>query len=190
MSEIAVVPETPSSGEELRESSTIRQMRAQIEETGRKLREAERVAAETAARAKALEDEKQIEMAQREQELAELQPLRAEHAKLVSAFQALYAEELAGIPEEKREAITRLSGAGEWPERLAALRAAKALLPSPSMPMGTHTNPTQRQDANSVPKLDPVRPFSLSEAFRVTPVSQSSIDSMGIESAIRNALQT
>lgn len=134
------------------ENATIRQMRAQIEAQTKAAKEASDRANVLQAqltereRAEMAEiDRLKAEVGDRDKKIGELEPLRDEHGKFVSAFEAIYQNELALVPDDKRAAVETLSKVGSWPERLDALRAAKGLLPSatPAAPAaaGTRTLP-------------------------------------------------
>lgn len=133
------------------ENATIRQMRDQIEASNRRAADAEEARKQAEERATALEREKMDEMerlkaerADAEKRIKELEPIRDEHGKYVSAFQNLYQQELQAVPEEHRARLEKLSGTGTWADRVELLRDAKALISTPAEAparFGTPTNP-------------------------------------------------
>lgn len=105
--------------------------RTELEE---KLKTAERARMDELERTKA----ELAETAKREQALK----ARDEQAKQYEgAFEALYKDELAALPDDKRDRVAKLTAAGTWPERLSALREARALLGAPPVVAGTSTQP-------------------------------------------------
>ncbi len=139
----------PGANPGAQDNATIRQMREQVDAANKAARDA--AAERDALQARITERERaemaeadrlKAELADAQGQVAELAPLRDEHGKFVSAFEALYNDELAAAPEEQRAALGKLSASGSWPDRLEALRTAKGLLPSATpAAAGSMTNP-------------------------------------------------
>jgi hypothetical protein len=86
----------------------------------------------------------QAELKDAQEKAKDAERLRAENGQFTSAFENLYNSELATLPEDKREAVERLSKSGSWADRVDALRNAKVLigsLPAPPAVAGTITQP-------------------------------------------------
>jgi hypothetical protein len=154
----AVEPAAPS-----QDSSVIREMRAKLDAALAEKKSAETQRDETAAKLKEKNDAELSETERLKQQVAELAPLRDSHGKYVGKLEALYAEELAAVPEEKRPAVEALSKSGDWGDRLDAIKAAKGLLtitaPAPQ-PMGAANSPGARAGAGATPPEAPKWDFS------------------------------
>lgn len=166
---------TPPGGE-TPENATIRQMREQIatekrraDENAQKLTDIER--------GKLADTERlTLELADRDKKLTELGAKASKVDQYETAFQTLYTQELAGVPEAARASVERLSKAGDWNQRLDALRDARGLL-APAAPVppvaGTITQPTGGTPAPTpaAPNLQPAKPLT-AEELRATDFGQ------------------
>lgn len=130
------------------DNSAIRAMRQELEASQARAKAAETAAAEAKAALTARERAEMAEIDRLKAELGDKQTLEAEavrlrdeHGRFASAFEELYNAEMSQVVEEKREAVKLLSGAGAWPDRLSALRAARALMGPSAISAGTTTNP-------------------------------------------------
>lgn len=164
MSDIQPEPQvTPPAGD----SQAIRDLRAALDDHKRKL-------AEVSDRNKTLE--KQITDAERaklediERLKLELSDALQENERVKSSleggasrlerfektFSGLYESELATVPEEHREKVAALSSAGEWDDRLTALRTAVSLLPTEQdrKHFGTTNSPGDVRDPEKAKVLD------------------------------------
>lgn len=139
----------------------LQQLRGALEAAQREAREAR----ERAEAFEALERDREreelaevdclkAELADRDGERQELAALRDERGRFTSAFEGLYQAELEAVPEEKREALARLSAAGSWPERLEQLRTARGLIGAAPAAAGTVTQPGM-----GLPEVPPARAF-------------------------------
>lgn len=144
-------PEETPPGGETPENSTIRQLR-QSQDAERIRAEAEKKRADdlaeqlkTIERGKLADTERlTLELADRDKKLTELGQRAAKVDQYEAAFQTLYAQELAAVPDAARTSVERLSKSGDWNQRLEALRDARGLLapPQPVPPAGgTITQP-------------------------------------------------
>lgn len=86
---------------------------------------------------------------------AELIRLRDEHGKFVSAYEAMYTEELTSVPADKVDALKKLSASGSWSDRYDALRTAKGLLPPPPGPAVAGTRGQPAGGTPPPPNTDP-----------------------------------
>lgn len=196
----------PGSGEAARDreadNSVIRQMRATVDAAQREAQEARRAAEAAvwerqalAAEMKQLQDAQLSDAEGKEKELAELRPLRDQMGRYTNAFKQLYEQELAEVPESRREAVARLSQAGDWDQRLEQLRHAKSLLPpissgsAPLQQMGTTTNPVARENPTEPPRLNPKNPPSLKQAFQMEPMRGPSFSSKQLAEIVKQQLE-
>jgi len=138
-------PITPPAGDPNAESSIVKQLRERgdaekrrADELAQKLQDQERAKLEENDRLK-------LELQDRDKKLAEVGQRAAKVDQYETAFQTLYTQELAAVPEAARASVERLSKSGDWNERLEALRDARGLLAptAPTPPVaGTVTQPT------------------------------------------------
>jgi hypothetical protein len=116
--------------------------------------------AEKAARKKVEDELKAIKLAQLSEidrlkaENDELKPLRDEHGKFVSEYQAMFREVLDSLPEDDRQVAEDMFDSGSWADRLRKLRAYKTRIDATTVaaagaakpaPAGTVTNPATRK---------------------------------------------
>lgn len=153
---------------EPQESSTIREMRAKIEQANAEARVAKEQAASLEAALKEKEraemaelDRIKAEAADKDKVIQDLQAIRDEHGRYASTFEALYAEELQNVPEDKRADVEALTGKGTWAERYQGLKAALKLIPAPATP--------------AVPRIQPGSPSVVTDPA-VTPPSKTNAE--------------
>ena len=125
-----------------------------------KLKTAERAKLDELERAKA-------ELADLTKKTVDLTAQAARATEYEGHFENLYKQELAGVAEDRRGKIEKLTTAGTWPERLNALREAKDLLGTgPPPPAGTTTNPgsfTPPITPGTPPPGEPKKPATAAE---------------------------
>jgi hypothetical protein len=154
----------------------VRQLREQLD--------AEKKARQAAeARAKDLEREKLSESERLRAENDELRPIRDEHGRFAATLQSLYEEELAQVPEDKRQMVETLSADGPWDRRLTQLRAARRLIPAEAppkepKPAGTTTNPSSRSGAPAPLTMEEIRNMGVEEAMRRKPEIDKFMESL------------
>jgi len=115
-----------------------------------------------------------LELADRDKKLTELGQRAAKVDQYETAFQTLYTQEMATVPETARASVERLSKSGDWNQRLEALRDARGLL-APATPVppagGTVTQPT-----GGAPAPTPQPNAGLQPAKPLTPQELASTD--------------
>lgn len=110
--------------------------------------------AELAAKNKAFEDASKTELERLKEQASEADKLRDENGRFTTATQKLYEAALAGVSEEKREAVAALSASGNYAERLALLQSATALIgvaAPPAANAGTGAAPARGNLPGNVP---------------------------------------
>jgi len=149
------------------ENSTIRDMRAKVEESTRAAKAAADEAAQLKAQLDAIEREKMSEQEKLRADLAlaqekakELDTVRDEHGRFASAFENLYNEALSQVPEDKRADVERLTSQGSWADRYQALQSASKLIGTTGV---------------SVPRIQPTSPSVVTDP-QVTPPTKTNLD--------------
>ena len=174
------------------ENSTIKLMREQIDAANREkaasadaLKAAETARTEAEDKLKAIERGKleeterlRLEKAEAETKLSELTPLRDEVGKYASAFEKLYNDQIAALPEEKRETAKALTVVGTWADRYEALQKVSGLIGAAPAAAGTRTQPTgilpvpgtpQNEEEGKPLKPDDIKRTSFRDALRSRP---------------------
>lgn len=124
--------------------------------------------------AKQLSEDERIkqELEDAKKTLAEKLPFEQKALAYEKTLQTLYDQELALVPDDKKELVQSLSGNGDPSERLAALRNAIKLAGITTPGMGNSTNPGMigvppHNDGTKkeLPKLDPKIPVAYKDFF-------------------------
>lgn len=159
--------ETPASGGD---NATIRQMRAELD----KARAEAAKVAELQTKLTDLErrdmDEKQrlaAELADAQKAAAEAAQLRDQFGKFTTNIQAECDAAIAALPDEKRDAITKLTQHVPLDERMSAIRTAAAAL-NVGVPQiaGTMTQPVGVHPPT--PGVEPPKPLTPQEVARMS----------------------
>lgn len=86
-------------------------------------------------------DRLKAEKADLELKIGELSPLVSQLEVFNKAFEDQYKAELAAVPDTHRPILEKNTSNGSWPDRVAALRDLKGLIPKAGTQAGTVTNP-------------------------------------------------
>ncbi len=136
-----VTPPVPAPPAPAPDNSTIQTLRAQIEAANKRASDAEAKARELELKDADELTRTKAELGDLKAKVTELEPLRGEHGKFVSATEAACTAALARIPEEKRTAIQTLVQHVPLAERLPAITAAADAIGVAPIAGGTRTNP-------------------------------------------------
>ena len=102
-------------------------------------------------------------------ELTDLGSVRDDRDRYSSVLEKLFGEELARVPDDRRESLLKLVGEGSWDVRLLNLREAVRLLPTGREPLriGSSTQAgTPGAGTGSATMFDPRNPPSWSQALK------------------------
>jgi hypothetical protein len=180
------VPAPTPSGDD---NATIRAMRAQIDAATQAAKDAEEQRKALETKLTELErrdmDEKQrlsAELEDAKKAAADAEKLRNEHGQFVSAFESIYNNRLASVPDEHRSTVEKFSKNGDWQARIEAIDAAMAMLKITPAPVaaGTITQP----GGGTPPPTPPETPQP------AKPLTPQELRSMSLKSIIEERRKT